>query len=850
METPSPIITLENSYISISLNRINGGILQVEEKKSGLKLIKDPIDDLPPWRLSLFDLSTGAVQEIEEWETFTIVSEDIPEGGVQAGLLWELGLGLEIQAQILLPRDSPNVEFYVKVHNESKVTIQQLEFPIIRGIGRLVESQPEDNLLLHPVAGGLLFVDPLNLFPMPPIETRGLRHIPYPEGVGAFTQFMAYYARDVGGFYFACHDPWNTTKEVDFYWPPKIKGLETLFAHKSWNMEPGNSLILDYPILLGALQEGSWYEAAERYRDWATTTGEGHPDWTAAGRLEDRVEEGRAAKWLAEEVGFSTFGVPSSFDVSPWLEAFHQIADKPVFHVLGHDWPQWGGASIERMERLDGMFFEAGIKPFHEHSLNELWFPHVAVPLDLLNSSQGHNQFFDLLGARWSDLPAERWKEIFDEYNCCGPWLHPDTSPLPWFPTKFHPSNLQMIEVSGDYFAPFFFDFFSYGHDHVAYGLNRGSPEGWQQPHELIQAAFAKNWMDPTTSYWQDFHAERDRRIVQESGADGLYYDISAGAGPRWSDRNDLGHPIGYGRWLWDGYAETYQKSKEAASEVKGTYIVQGTEMGLETLIPYIDFCQWRAGGLVQGDIELMPFMDLVKEGKVVKLPLFSYLYHEYGPVMLDGWAKLSPEFGDVFYLIAAQIALQQGGLVELNYEYSPLERFPGMEGPSYQLMYHTAIYEDQQPYEVDPDKVRFLREIALARTEYATEYLAYGKAMKPVQILTPIPEVSLSWNHYNSIGGRRESGVFTASSIVQQVWSHKEENLGILLANIDHGGTLDLEFIVEPAEYGLEASQYTVREVTSSSVQILGEYGEGEEIRLSISLSPLSITLLEIISE
>jgi len=844
-QTPSPILTLQNEYFALAISRENGSILQVEDKLNGLKLIEDPVGDLPPWRLYFFDLSTNNVQEWETWERFTLETEGTPEGGDRAKLHWQRAESVEIEAVIELPPESYVADFHVKVLNGSQRTIQQLEFPILRGIGRLVDIPSEDNLLLHPVAGGLLFVDPVGLFRRPSSSAPGLRHVPYPEGVGAFTQFMAYYAKERGGFYFACHDPLNTTKEVDFY-SPSQGGLETLFAHKSWDMTAGNDLILDYPIVLGALEEGSWYAAAERYRDWATATGEGHPAWCEKGRLEDRVREGTAAAWLAEEVGFSTFGVPSSFEVSPWLEAFHRIADKPVFHVLGHDWPQWGGASVERMELLDSMFAEAGIKPFHEHSLNELWFPQVSVPSDLLDDPQGHRQFFEMLGARWSTLPEERWREIFEAYNCCGPWLPLGLSPLPWFPTRFHPANLEAIKNNGDFFAPFFFDFFSYGHDHEAYGMNIGSSTGWQHPHELIQAAFTKIWMDPTTSYWQEFHADRDRQIVVESGADGLYYDISAGAGPRWSDRGDLGHPPGYGRWLWEGYGELYTKSKQAAKAVKGAYVTQGVEMGLETLIPYIDFNQWRAGGLVQGDIELTPYIDLVKQGKVAKLPLFSYLYHEYGPVMLDGWAKLAQEFGDIFYLIAAEIALQQGGLVELNYEYSPLERFPGMEGPTYQLMYHTAVYQDEQPYDVDPQKVAFLKEVALARTEFATEYLAYGKAMKPVTFLTPIPEIELTWNHYNSIGGRRESGVFTAPSVVQQVWSYKNEKLGVLMVNLDGDDVLEVELTLDPRKYSLNGQSYQIWQVTSEGSERIGTWAQGEDLRLAVHLSPRTIVLVE----
>ncbi len=837
--------TLENEVLSLSFNEGNGTITQFELLNQGLRLIREAVGEKPPWRLYFFDLKTLERKTVDDFETFSYKIIQTSELGEEFELHWQVREGLEIISRIVLPVDSANVLFHVNVHNKTQETLQQLEFPILRGIERLVESSPEANCLLHTAAAGLLFIDPLVTFS--DWELPGLRHTPYPEGIGAFAQFMAYYAEDVGGFYFACHDPFNTAKEIDFYLPSQEEGLVALFAHKSWEMVPGNSLELEYPIVLGTLTEGNWYEAAECYRDWATGVGDGHPDWCRFGRLEDRVREGKAARWLAEEVGFCTFGMPSSFDVSPWLEAIHKIADKPVFHVLGHDWPQWGGSCLERMERLDDAFKEAGLKPFHEHSLNELWFPIAVQPTEAIGTTEGLKSFWSLVGAEWDTLPESRWREIFEEWNQSGPWLPVNTAPFRWFPTRFHPANLRAIRENGDFFAPFFFDFFAYGLDFDRYGQNQGDPSGWQQPHELIQAAFTKIWMDPTTDYWKEFHADRDRQIVAESSADGLYYDISAGAGPRWSDREDHGHPPGYGRWLWNGYEDLFQKSKAAANGEKGSYVAQGTEMGLENLINVIDFCQWRAGGLVQGDIELMPFMGLIKQQKAIKLPLFSYLFHEYGPVMLDGWAKLSSEFGDIFYLIAAQIALQQGGLVELNYEYSPLERFPGMQGPTYQLMYHNAIYQENDPFGVDTQKIDFLREIALARTEFATEYLAYGKAMKPVRLLTPVPEVDFLWNHYNSIGGRRESGAFRASSLVQQVWSYTSEKLGVLMVNLNEESPLDVKFAFSPEGYGLEATGFDAKVVTCDEIYVLDIQQIDDEWQISLQLPPRKIVLVEI---
>jgi hypothetical protein len=121
---------------------------------------------------------------------------------------------------------------------------------------------------------------------------------------------------------------------------------------------------------------------------------------------------------------------------------------------------------------------------------------------------------------------------------------------------------------------------------------------------------------------------------------------------------------------------------------------------------------------------------------------------------------------------------------------------------------------------------------------------------MKPVQILSSVPNIDLSWNHYNSIGGRRASGVFPAPSIVQQVWKYRDEKLGIILVSIDPESTLDVEFTVNPEDYGLKADRYTVREVTSLGEQTSSEYEEGDEIRVSVSLPSRRIILIEVVAK
>lgn len=40
--------------------------------------------------------------------------------------------------------------------------------------------------------------------------------------------------------------------------------------HRNWDTRPGRGLALDYPFVLAALTEGSWQEAANIYKRWAT----------------------------------------------------------------------------------------------------------------------------------------------------------------------------------------------------------------------------------------------------------------------------------------------------------------------------------------------------------------------------------------------------------------------------------------------------------------------------------------------------------------------------------------------------------------------------------------------------
>src|SRR5262249_37300462 len=122
-----------------------------------------------------------------------------------------------------------------------------------------------------------------------------------------------------------------------------------------------------------------------------------------------------------------------------------------------------------------------------------------------------------------------------------------------------------------------------------------------------------------------------------------------------------------------------FSDTKAAMNAAADRTVAQGTEMVNEVFIPVIDFYQARAEASPLASFEGDFFRKWIIAGSAEKVPLFTYIYHEYGPVRMDGWSKLSIEVGDLFYWVASRVALW-GGLFEINGEFSPLESLNGQE--------------------------------------------------------------------------------------------------------------------------------------------------------------------------
>lgn len=733
----------------VVLSARSGSVVQVENRLADLQLAHHSPAEVP-WRIEIAAGGAGPYW-LENCSDFTW-SVDDDRGRVS--LRWLTRVGLVVEARVELPDDALNATFAVAVHGAPNIGVDKIEYPILTGIGDLHET--EDSALAHSQGTGFLFHRPYHLFEPEPMRRQGLRYSPYPEGFnGSTMQFMSYFAEGEGGFYLATHDPSGAMKWLNFY-KGDSGALESSFMHQSPDIRTGAGYDVPYPVVIGALREGNWYEAAERYKQWAV----GQP-WTIQGTLADREEN---ATWLLDEVGFATFGVNAAHDRSGWLDRFHAITGEPVFHVLGVNWPK----------------AESGY-------------------------GRGH--------------PGGR-----DD----------------WFPATFSADNLDTIRRNGDYWAPFEFDLLLDPNQSESELVTKNQLKLPEEKYSFDRYPFP--FQCPATDYLPALHRWRDAELAGTYGADALYYDISANNVLMTCRDPDHGHPVGGGSWMVDAYARMWEETGAAASEAKGARVPQGTEMVSELFIPYLDFYQARAEASPLSAFEADFFREWIRAGKVEKIPLFSYVYHEYGPVRMDGWGKLSRETGELFYWAASRVALW-GGLYELNYEFSDLEALEGFEDDPTQ---HYADFH-RRAYDVDPAKVAFVREVARARTGFGKPWLAYGAMMRPLDL--PAESIELDYHLYNVHSSRPhfdEKGTMSVPEVVHSAWKAPDGRIGFFFVNLRDDTAVSVPLDVDPEEYGVPlGAPYGLRQVTSQNE--LDLMSGTERTTVHVDLAPRRVTVVEL---
>lgn len=807
-------LILENRFLKIAFDEGAGSVVSVYNKSRQLDLIssREEAKETSPWRLDLQE--RGRIEEIERFG-YALLDED---DGPRARLSWITYHDVSLTADVWLPKDSRDVYFKAGVSNGGEETVLGLEYPIIAGIGKLAQTPPDD-FLAAPFATGFLFKNPFSIFKTGWSSDQNL--LTYPNN--ASMQFLAYYKSEVGGFYMASHDPSHTRKRFQFF---KRNGrfLEFSITHQSWDVSSSNSLKLDYPILIGVLLEGNWYEAAEKYRSWAE-----RQEWCSLGSLSKRVGTS-ASKWLLEEVGLCTFGVSASFDMSPWLSAYHKTVQQPIFHILGYDWTR------DKIGLLNDLF-PARIHPNNLKAIknNKDYFALFEFPF-----------FLDRSISEWKD--ASHFEVVMLEdtraldnsgYLVCGGLLN-----VLGANKRVSREKLKKAErIVADSIPIRLKDV-----EHVVESIRElvGNDCPTCRTGELA-------YMCPLTEYWRNFLEEKEIILTRDYDSDAIYHDIGVTQLPLACYSSGHGHPKGSGRWFIKKARETLMNIKKATREAKGKYVPLGTELISEVFIPCIDFYQARAEAGPCGIFENADFRKWIEEGSCRDIPLFAYVYHDYGPVRLDGWGKISIEFGDIFYWIASRVTLN-GGIFELNYEYSATEVFQGMEtNPVYTFAYGlsdkttgTNVFRDEtHRFNADRDKIEFLGEISEARTGYGKDFLVYGRMTRPARFDNPT--TVLDWYLYNQPLPRslEKRGKLVVPAVVHTAWKHGEEKIGYFFVNVsDKTLSVTLDLMPERHLGTADDRSIEIRYISSKRNEVLPSKAARN---LRIDLEPRRIALIQV---
>jgi hypothetical protein len=295
------------------------------------------------------------------------------------------------------------------------------------------------------------------------------------------------------------------------------------------------------------------------------------------------------------------------------------------------------------------------------------------------------------------------------------------------------------------------------------------------------------------TKFWQDKVKQIVERLGKEVGVNAVYIDQIAAAGPVLCFDKSHGHPLGGGGWWVDGY-RTMLKGVQQVAHSQGRDMIITTECAAEPFMDGVDaFLTW-----IKPDDRSIPMTTAVYSGYTLYFGSPAWFQH-----------------GDRAWIAAQGRAFIWGSQCG----------WMGFE-----------LFEPQHA-----KKAAYLKQIGKYRVA-ARKFLTFGELVEVLQPANPVETITETWpDHGNN------PRTATLPSIQAAIWKAEDNSLGVFLANyLEEDNTI--EFIMDPAEYGLaaEPSGYSITQIRpgENAGKKTLSYGP---FRMSENLGPWEIRLLEI---
>jgi hypothetical protein len=716
-------LVLENEKIAVRFNKKNGSIFQLANKEKNLYLVKESPKAAP---------FTAAYKTHEETEftSFNWKKTEDTENKKALQFSWKLKDGASVYATAELSKNSGEIRFFVRLDNNPPDPIIKISYPVLTNIRSL--DKGENDYFLSPWATGYLINNPARYFSASPGGFRGFTEEEglYPNGWFYPMQFMAWFSKGLGGFYIATEDPDYTVKNFTFSGGP---ALDSSVIHHVDDIA-AKTADFKYPVVIANLTRGDWYEAADRYRNWA----EKQP-WTAKGKVEQRQD---VSRWLYEETSLVNFGIDGTSGSPSLTNIYKKIKQDSggrILNIYGVQWFNSGNG-----------FFNSNMESF---------FPaKIRTDFTSLIRNGGDKVvlfgFNTLFNSRYTGSDANEWK------------------------------SMAIRNVKNQ---PLIFS--------------------WENNSWLAW------YMDPSEKAWFDFTHERESILLKEYNADGLYHDVGICAlAP--VECYDSSHSHGSRTNLIPYYISLQKDARDQTVE-NNTPLV-GQELISEPFIPYVDLYQARANGGLLSFLEHDRIKSLITRGAAAKVPLFDYVYHEYGPVRMDGFMLPTEETGEAYYSIMALTALW-GGIPEFDFEF---------------INVRTG--------DIVPEKTAFVGELARARLGYGKDYLTYGRMERPVE--PDAGKVKYRYQNSNVVNGMAVlRGTTSVDSVITSAYTH-EGKAGLFFVNVTRE-PVNAAFRINGDWYGkTEGAVY----LASGDGEKLGDLENGIR-EITIELPPRRVVMLEL---
>ena len=296
--------------------------------------------------------------------------------------------------------------------------------------------------------------------------------------------------------------------------------------------------------------------------------------------------------------------------------------------------------------------------------------------------------------------------------------------------------------------------------------------------------------MCPNQVFWHDEITTLVDSIIGDYGVNGIYIDEVSCNSHELCFNKDHGHPLGGGRYWADGWRKFYRKIQNVAQR-KGRKVVVTSEAANEIFFDQVTANLFWAQPT---DWEI-PMMEVVYAG----YSLFFGSPCDY---------KRSNRFFN-FAQGQAFIDGRQNGWMDF-----------GLFAPQHS------------------EKVDYFKQCGEYRVA-ALKFLTYGRLWGPVRPANSIPT-------FKDDGfGWRTKHVGTVPCAEGRLWQSEDGHLGVVMANYVNE-ELPFAYSIDPADYGLKAGSYRLREITpDGTIPIESVSGTIERTE---NLGPRKIKVIEIV--